>query len=323
MRNRTCTARRQRWPRGWLAVAGAGIVGSLAPALAAFPAAATYEGNNGRIAFGAFDANDRSQADIWSTRPGEDDLHQLTDAPGRDICPAYSPDGKHIAFCSDRTGAFEIWVMDANGKHERQVTALGTSSTFPDFSPDGGLLAFSSEPAGGGNTDLWIVPTDGGAPTQVTDTPDALEENPAWSPDGTTILFVRIAGDFSGGQLWTRDVATGQETQLTFDPTFKDQTPDWSPDGTRIAYGADDDIWVMDADGSDQVNLTQTPDVEFGTAFSPDGTRIAFVGSGGLVAAGQRYVQTIRTDGSGRQVVRATPGLLQAVPGWQPLGSGR
>ena len=197
--------------------------------------------------------------------------------------------------------------MGANGKHERQVTTLGTFSTFPDFSPDGGLLAFSSEPAGGGNTDLWIVPTDGGAPTQVTDTPDALEEYPVWSPDVTTILFVRITGDFSRWQLWTRDVATGLETQLTFDPTFKDQTPDWSPDGTRIAYGADDDIWVMDADGSGQDNLTKTPDVEFGTAFSPDGTRIAFIGSGGLVAPGQRYVQTINADGSGRQVVRATP----------------
>jgi Tol biopolymer transport system component len=323
MRNRACTARGQRPPRTWLALAGAGLVALLAPASTASPAAATYEGNNGRIAFGAINANNRRQSDIWSTRPGEDELHQLTDAPGRDICPAYSPDGKQIAFCSDRTGAFEIWVMDANGKHERQVTALGTSSTFPDFSPDGGLLAFSAASAGGGNTDLWIVPTDGGAPTQVTDTPDALEENAAWSPDGTTILFVRIAGDFTGGQLWTRDVATGRETQLTFDPTFKDQTPDWSPDGTRIAYAADDDIWVMNADGSGQVNLTQSPNVEFGTAFSPDGTRIAFVGSGGLVPAGQRYVQTIRNDGSGRRVVRATPGLLQAVPGWQPLGSGR
>ena len=63
--------------------------------------------------------------------------------------------------------------------------------------------------------------------------------------------------------------------------------------------------------------------MEFGAAFSPDGTRIAFVGSGGLVATGQRYVQTIRTDGSGRQIVTATPGLQHAVPGWQPLGSGR
>ena len=151
--------------------------------------------------------------------------------------------------------------------------------------------------------------------------PRRPEENPVWSPDGTTILFVRI--DFSGGQLWTREVATGRETQLTFDATFKDQTPEWSPDGTRIAYGADDDIWVMAADGSGQVNLTRTPGVEFGTAFSPDGHRIAFAGSGGPVPAGQRYVQTIRTDGTGRQVVKATPGLLHSVPGWQPLGRGR
>jgi Tol biopolymer transport system component len=300
-----------------------GLLGVLALACAATPpAAATYEGNNGRIAFGAFFDSNR-QADIWSTKPGEDDLHQLTNAPGHDICPAYSADGKQIAFCSDRTGAYEIWVMDANGKQERQVTQLETYAVFPDFSPDSSWLAFSAESAGESTTDLWLVPTAGGAPTQLTHTPDTLEENPVWSPDGTTILFVRIAGDFSGGQLWTMDVASGQQTQLTFDPTFKDQTPDWSPDGTRIAYAADDDIWIMDANGTDQVNLTNSPNVEFGTAFSPDGTHIAFTGTGGPVPAGQRYVQTIRTDGSDRRIVAPTPGLRQAAPGWQPLGSGR
>ena len=300
-----------------------GILGALALACAtAPPAAATYEGNNGRIAFGAFFDSNR-QADIWSIRPGEDDLHQLTNAPGHDICPAYSADGKQIAFCSDRTGAYEIWVMDANGKQERQVTQLGTYAVFPDFSPDGRRLAFSARSAGESNTDLWLVPTASGTPTKLTNTPDSLEENPVWSPDGTSILFVRIAGDFSGGQLWTMDVASGQQTQLTFDPTFKDQTPDWSPDGTRIAYGADDDIWIMNADGTDQVNLTGSPDVEYGTAFSPDGTQIAFAGTGGPVPAGQRYVQTIRTDGSDRRIVAPTPGMRQAAPGWQPLGSGR
>ena len=301
----------------------AGILGALAVACAtAPPAAATYDGNNGRIAFGAFFDNNR-QADIWSIRPGEDELHQLTDAPGHDICPAYSADGKRIAFCSDRTGAYEIWVMDANGKRERQLTQLGTSATFPDFSPDGNRLVFSAPPTREDNTDLWLVPSGAGAPTRLTNTPDTLEENPVWSPDGTTILFVRIAGDFSGGQLWTMDVASGEQTQLTFDPTFKDQTPDWSPDGTRIAYGADEDIWIMNADGSNQDNLTSSPNAEFGTAFSPDGTHIAFTGTGGPVPTGQRYVQTIRTDGSDRRIVAPTPGLRQAVPGWQPLGGGR
>lgn len=300
-----------------------GMLGALALACAAAtPAAATFEGNNGRIAFGAFFASNR-QADIWSSRPGEEDLHQLTDAPGHDICPAYSADGKDIAFCSDRTGAYEIWVMDANGKHERQVTQLGTYAVFPDFSPDGGRLAFSARPSGQTNTDLWLVPTSGGAPTQLTRSPDTLEENPVWAPDGSTILFVRIAGGFSGGQLWTKNVSTGEETQLTFDPTFKDQTPDWSPDGAQIAYAADDDIWIMNADGTSQVNLTASPNQEFGTAFSPDGTQIAFTGTGGPVPTGQRYVQTIRTDGSDRRVVAPTPGLRQAAPAWQPLGSGR
>jgi Tol biopolymer transport system component len=300
-----------------------GMLGALALACApATPAAATFEGSNGRIAFGAFFASNR-QADIWSTRPGENDLHQLTDAPGHDICPAYSADGKDIAFCSDRTGAYEIWVMDANGKQERQVTQLGTYAVFPDFSPDGSRLAFSATPSGQSNTDLWLVPTSGGVPTQLTNSPDTLEENPVWSPDGTLILFVRIAGDFSGGQLWTKNVSTGQETQVTFDATFKDQTPDWSPDGARIAYAADDDIWIMNADGTSQVNLTHTPNQEFGTAFSADGTQIAFTGTGGPVPAGQRYVQTIRTDGSDRRVVAPTQGLRQAAPAWQPLGRGR
>ena len=301
----------------------AGILGASALVCAAAPpAAATYEGNNGRLAFGAFFANNR-QADIWSIRPGEDELHQLTDAPGHDICPAYSADGKQIAFCSDRTGAYEIWMMDANGKQERQVTQLGTYAVFPDFSPNGSRLAFSARPPGETNTDLWVAPASGGAPTQLTTSPDTLEEYPVWSPDGTKILFVRIAGDFSRAQLWIMDVRSGQETQLTFDPTFKDQTPDWSPDGARIAYAADDDIWIMKADGTGQVNLTDSPNAEFGAAFSPDGTQIAFTGTGGPVPAEQRYVQTIRTDGSDRRVVAPTPGLRQAVPGWQPLGSGR
>ena len=301
----------------------AGLTGAVALALVATPAAATYDGQVGRITFGAFDSADRRQGDIWAAGPGGQPLLKLTDAPGRDICPASSADGKQIAFCSDRTGAFEIWVMDANGRNERQVTHLGSYAVFPDFSPDASRLAFSAEPAGGGNTDLWVVPADGGTATPLTDTPDVLEENPVWSPDGAQILFVRIAGDFSSGQLWSKDVSTGLETQLTFDPTFKDQTPDWSPDGARIAYAADGDIWLMAADGSDRANLTDTPYEEFGTAFSPDGTRIAFTGTGGPVPAGQRYVQTMRTDGSDRRVVAETPGLLQAVPAWQPLGGGR
>ena len=78
----------------------------------------------------------------------------------------------------------------------------------------------------------------------------------------------------------------------------------------------------MAADGTGQVNLTQTPSVaEFGTAFSPDGAQISFTGTGGPVPAGERYVQVMAADGGDRRVLVPTPGLLQAVPAWQPLGS--
>jgi len=288
------------------------------------PAGATYDGQVGRIAFGAFVATDRTQGDIWSVRADGLALRQLTDAPGLDICPAYSADGKHIAFCSNRTGVFEIWVMDANGKDERQLTDLGTQSLFPDFSPDGSRIAFAAPTVAGGVTDLWTVPSTGGTAIRVTDTPGLAERFPVWSPDGHTLLYVAGPPDNSSAQLWTLDVDTGLATQLTTDATFKDQTPDWSPDGEVIAYNAGGDIWRMDADGTDVVNLTGTPAAnEFGAAFSPDGTEISFTGTGGPVPAGERYVQVMAADGANRRLLAPTPGLLQAVPAWQPLGSGR
>jgi Tol biopolymer transport system component len=153
-------------------------------------------------------------------------------------------------------------------------------------------------------------------------------ENPVYSPDGRTVLYVRERWELDEegfpypveGQLWVVDMSTGTQRQLTFDDTIKGQTADWSPDGTRIAYAADGDIWIMDPDGTDPRNLTSTEDAdEFGTAFSPDGRWIAFTGLGGPVPDGERYVQVIRTDGSQRRVVVATPGLRQAVPAWQPV----
>lgn len=288
------------------------------------PAAATYEGQVGRIAFGAFVANDRTQGDIWSVRPYGQALRQLTDAPGLDICPTYSADGKRIAFCSNRTGAYEIWVMNANGKDERQLTELGTRSLFPDFSPDGSRIAFAAPLVAGGVTDLWTIPATGGTPIRVTNTPDVAERLPVWSPNGDTLLYVAGPPTNASAQLWTLEMSTGLRTQLTFDPTLKDQTPDWSPDGLVIAYNAGDDIWRMAVDGSDQVNLTQTPAIaEFGTAFSPDGTHITFTGTGGPVPVGERYVQVMTANGGDRRLLAPTPGLLQAVPAWQPLGAGR
>ena len=310
----------------------------LTPVLTAGPAAATYEGNDGRLYFGAFDPAQRRSADLYSTRMSGDDLKQLTEAGARrDICPTVSADGKRVALCSDRTGNYEIWTMDANGKSLDQLTSLGGYSTFPDFAPSGEAIAFThGAPDYPDLTGIWVADASSGAAHRLVPAATApglwADAFPAYSPDGSTVLFVRQKLEIDPtegfpfpveGQLWTYDMSSGTSTQLTFDQTIKDQVPDWSPDGSRIAFGAADDVFVIAADGSDLVNLTSSQAAEFGAAWSPRGGWIAFTGGGGDVPAGQRYVQVVRPDGTDRQVVAPTPGLLQAVPGWQPLGAGR
>ena len=104
-----------------------------------------------------------------------------------------------------------------------------------------------------------------------------------------------------------------QQRQLTFDATVKDQLPDWRPDGGLIAYMAGNDIWVIRPDSTGQVNVTNTPNVqEYGTAWSPDGRRIAYLNFA------ERRVYTMRADGTDVGPVGPAAGL-QFVPGWQPL----
>jgi TolB protein len=147
---------------------------------------------------------------------------------------------------------------------------------------------------------------------------------PDFSPDGSKIVFTSNRTGIS--QVWVMDANGGNQTQLTFDPQPKDQVPDWSPNGRKIAYLADThgisdvvspswgDIWVMNADGSGQHPITHDA-TDYGTAWSPDGTRIA------TLDFPSRTIYTLNaSDGSHRQAVH--PAGLQFVPAWQPHGTG-
>jgi Tol biopolymer transport system component len=305
---------------------GAAAAGAIAAAVFGAPAAhATYPGNPGVLVFGAVGAG---QADLWSVNADGSNLKQLTATPAvRELCPAVSADGRHLASCRNVGGNFEIWTSDIGGGRDRQLTHLGGHATFPDWNPQGNRIAFSWAPTQDDLSNLYLVHARSGKVTPLLLEDGFAHEYPVFSPDGRTVLYVKQQfnddGDAIYGQLWTVDVHSGQQRQLTDDDTIKDQTPDWSPDGSRIAYQAttdgDDDIWIMNADGTDQQNLTAAAGgSEFATAFSPDGEWIAFTGTGGPVADEQRYVQVMRTDGSDRHVVSGTPGLRQAAPAWQP-----
>jgi Tol biopolymer transport system component len=272
---------------------------------------ATYPGSlDGRLASGI---NVDGNTDIYTFLPNGQALHRLTTDPLFDACPAWSADGKHVAWCHgvQRGGVIDVWTMKLDGTEKRQVTDLGGRSLFPDFAPDGSRILFSSLRAGATNFDLFVIGVDGAGLVQLTS--DAgFDGNAAWSPDGARIVFT---SDRSGvGQVYVMDADGGNVTQLTFDDAWKDQVPDWSPDGLRIAYAAGDpgDILVMDADGSDQHVIVAGSTDDFGSAWSPDGDQIAFV------RFDDRTVRIANADGSDVHIVRSFG--LQAVPGWQPRG---
>jgi TolB protein len=101
--------------------------------------------------------------------------------------------------------------------------------------------------------------------------------------------------------------------RLTNGPAV-DERPDWSPDGATIAFSRNSDIWTMDSDGLNEVQLTSLDQDEFAPAFSPNGNRIAYNRG---TADGKFGVWTMRTDGSDR--VRRTFGRFDFFPDWQPL----
>ena len=289
------------------------------------PAHATYPGaSNGRLAFGFQGAD--GNVDIYSVLPNGNDFRRLTDAPGLDACAAYSPDGKEIAFCSNRSGALEIWKMQHNGTRQQQVTHAGGRLFFPDFAPDGARIAFMGQRPSDSVDHIFVVDASGMGPiTLLTSERDGNNRYPVFSPDGRQIAFISDrpgACDTSGTpQVWVMRVDGSDPKQLTCDPSLKDQLPDWSPDGSKLAYESgsipNGRIFSMNADGSQQRQLTSGPGDDFGTAWSPDGRQIAF---GRDFGNGNRPVYVMNADGSDQHAVH--PGSAQFVPAWQPRGVG-
>ena len=122
-----------------------------------------------------------------SNRPPK--IVQFTASPGLDLHPTFSPDGTNVAYASDRSGRFEIYVHPvASGGREVQITSDNQQNLEPAWSPDGGYIAYTSQVRRG----ILVVPALGGTPQRLTD----FGSQPVWSPDGSQIAF-RSEGVFS------------------------------------------------------------------------------------------------------------------------------
>jgi Tol biopolymer transport system component/DNA-binding winged helix-turn-helix (wHTH) protein len=146
--------------------------------------------------------------------------------------PRYSPDGKRIAFVSNRSGSDEIWVCGSEGENPIRLTSFrGPLAGSPSWSPDGKQIVFDCRPEG--NADVYVVSADGGQPRRLTTDP-AEDIVPSWSSDGRWIYFT---SNRSGRlQIWKMPAGGGEAVQMTRQGGFE---PVESPDGRRLYFTQD------------------------------------------------------------------------------------
>jgi Tol biopolymer transport system component len=264
------------------------------------------------------------EADIYTINVDGSAERRLTDTPGLDGFPSWSPDGQRMAFVSDRDdGNSEIYVMDSDGAHQRRLTKTPKDEAIPAWSPDEEKIAYGTNVFFGDNPTIWSMDDDGSGHGRL-----AEGSWPGWSPDGKRIVYA--SGDWNDPRISVMN-ADGSE-QRTLDIRGASE-PAWSPDGELIAYVADvgpdkktwdnEEIFVIDSDGLGRTRLTDIPGNDhWPPTWSPDGTRIAFTSDGN---DGYGEIYLMNSDGSGLTQLTQNPSgplepspLADAFPSWRP-----
>jgi len=260
------------------------------------------------------------------------DLRRFTDGPWRDTSPRWSPDGRHLAFLSDRTGTRQIWIHGLIDPGARPISRLDSSPLTLAWSADSTTLAYTAAiPSdvpeapwappgvipllrrGPPRIGLFILPVSGAGPVRIPIGKLEVIGEPAWMPDGKSIL---ISAAEPGGdvEIYAVPLSPGGARQITRH-TGPDVDPLPSPDGSRIAWIARDarpqnyvisKLYVANADGSRAKVLAGAMDRDVThIQWSSDSRTVYFLADD----HGVTHVWSARADGNVRQVTKASERL--------------
>ncbi len=238
--------------------------------------------------------SDRSgDVEIWSMKMNGGELRKLTDSKGYDGNPSWSPDGKQVVFASARDKDLEVYIMNADGSGQKRLTQAKGNDGHPHWYPDGSRIIFNSARTSDVQAkkmvdEIFSMRPDGSDVKQITDL-KSVSTFANVSPDGKKIVF-----------------------------RGSDATPAFAWDMTSRPEYSNSEIFVMDIDGKNIVNITRSPAFDGWPTWSPDSKKIVFASNrSGKPNAGQLYV--CNSDGSGFQQLTDLPGAV-AQPWWNANG---
>jgi Tol biopolymer transport system component len=309
-------------------------------ALVALPAATAqaWPGLNGYMVYGSNRTGSAFSDDIYVSPLDVETPTQLTFRRADDGQPAWSPDGRRLAFKTAQFGSNQLAVINADGTGERLLTrTFRFSEGQPAWSPDATKLLYRRTPENPlvQSGDTWVLDVEASAkdPTQPITHAVLLrtgdERYPSYSPDGTQIAFrgdLDLAEPSGDEEIYVMNADGTDVRQLTSNADF-DSAPSWSPDGRLILFerapagtftpgveAQEKDVYVMRADGTDVRRLTDSPGLDEGPEFSPDGTRIAFSSA----RDGQQEIYVMDADGTNPRRLTDNPARDES-PDWQAL----
>jgi dipeptidyl aminopeptidase/acylaminoacyl peptidase len=231
----------------------------------------------------------KTNSDLWMVPLAGGEPRRLTTAPGTDNHPRWSPDGKAIAFLSNRGGSAQVWLLPVEGGEARQLTKLPIDVAGPIWSPKGDVIAFTAE----------VVPGKSAEETAKLDREKAESKSKVRTFDKLMIRHWNAWDEGKRSHLFVADAKTGEAKDLT--PKLDVNTPPgpfggsneyaFSPDGRELAFTAEPikdhawstntDIWAVPTSGGSPRNLTEAnKGADAQPAYSPDGKHLVYVSQG-------------------------------------------